>query len=72
VLVPRADGTATPIFGIDPGQPSYYDLSIGGRVNLWGDTVFLMGERHRAPERRRRAPDRHPALRDRSDLLSRS
>src|SRR6185436_13781954 len=43
VLVPRADGTATPIFGIDPGQPSYYDLSIGGRVNLWGDTVFLMG-----------------------------
>jgi hypothetical protein len=39
----RADGTITPIFGIDPGRPSYYDLSIGGRVNLWGDTLFLMG-----------------------------
>jgi hypothetical protein len=43
VRVPRADGSRTPLFGIDPGHPSYYDLSIGGRVNLWRDTVFLMG-----------------------------
>jgi hypothetical protein len=43
VLVPRPDGTYTPPFGIDPGHPSYYDLSIGGRVNLWRDTLFLMG-----------------------------
>lgn len=43
VLVPRADGSRTPLFGIDPGHPSYYDLSIGGRINLWGDTVFLTG-----------------------------
>lgn len=40
--VQRADGTRSPIFGLDPGHPSYYDLSIGGRVNLWRDTVFLM------------------------------
>lgn len=43
VQVPRAGGGRTPIFGIDPGHPSYYDLSIGGRVNLWRDTVFLLG-----------------------------
>jgi hypothetical protein len=42
-LVPRPDGTRSPAFGIDPGHPSYYDLSIGGRVNVWGDTVFLIG-----------------------------
>ena len=40
--VQRADGTRSPIFGLDAGHPSYYDLSIGGRVNLWRDTVFLM------------------------------
>ena len=40
--VPRTDGTRTPIFGLEPGRPSYYDLSIGGRVNLWRDTVFGM------------------------------
>jgi hypothetical protein len=38
--VPRPDGSRSPVFGIDPGHPSYYDLSIGGRVTLWGDTVF--------------------------------
>ncbi len=38
--VPRTDGTRSPIFGLRPGQPSYYDVSIGGRVNLWRDTVF--------------------------------
>lgn len=38
--VPRANGGRSPIFGIDPGQPSYYDVSVGLRVNLWRDTVF--------------------------------
>jgi hypothetical protein len=38
----RADGSRTPIFGIDLGRPSYYDFSVGGRVNLWRDTVFGM------------------------------
>lgn len=40
--VPRTDGSRTPIFGLDPGRPSYYDFSVGGRVNLWRDTVFGM------------------------------
>ena len=38
--VRRTKHVRTPAFGIDPGHPSYYDLSIGGRVNLWRDTVF--------------------------------
>jgi hypothetical protein len=38
--VTRADGSRSPIFGLRPGQPSYYDVSIGGRVNLWRDSVF--------------------------------
>jgi len=38
--IPRVGGPPAPVFGIDPGHPSYYDLSIGGRVNLWRDTVF--------------------------------
>ena len=38
--VTRADGSRSPIFGLRPGQPSYYDVSVGGRVNLWRDTVF--------------------------------
>jgi len=38
--VPRADGTRSPVFGLNPGRPSYYDVSVGGRVNLYGDTVF--------------------------------
>jgi hypothetical protein len=40
--VPRANGSRTPIFGLDTGTPSYYDVSVGGRVNLWRDTVFGM------------------------------
>ena len=43
ISVPRASGGRSPIFGIDPGQPSYYDISVGGRVNLWRDTVFGIG-----------------------------
>jgi hypothetical protein len=38
----RADGSRSALFGINPGHPSYYDLSIGGRINLYRDTVFLM------------------------------
>jgi hypothetical protein len=41
--VPRANGPPSPIFGLSPGHPSYYDVSVGGRVNLWRDTVFLIG-----------------------------
>ena len=40
--VPRTNGTRTPLFGIDPGHPSYYDVAVGLRVNLWADTVFGM------------------------------
>lgn len=29
------------IFGIVPGRPAYYDLSVGGRVNLWHE--WLLG-----------------------------
>jgi len=29
-----------PILGFDRGRPSYYDLSLGGRVMLWRDTLI--------------------------------
>jgi hypothetical protein len=29
-----------PLFGLSTARPSYYSLSIGGRVSLWRDTVF--------------------------------
>lgn len=38
--VTRVDGSRSPIFGLRPGHPSYYDVSVGGRVNLWRDSVF--------------------------------
>jgi hypothetical protein len=38
--VARAGGGEAPIFGLAPGHPSYYDLAVGLRVDLWGDTVF--------------------------------
>jgi hypothetical protein len=41
--VPRANGPRAAIFGLSAGHPSYYDVSVGGRVNLWRDTVFLIG-----------------------------
>ncbi len=41
--VPRVNGPRSPIFGLSPGHPSYYDVSVGGRVNLWRDSVFLIG-----------------------------
>ncbi len=43
--VPRFDlargvRTQGPLFGLETVRPSYYTLSIGGRVNLWRDTLF--------------------------------
>jgi hypothetical protein len=29
-----------PLFGLETVRPSYYSLSLGGRVNMWRDTVF--------------------------------
>jgi hypothetical protein len=29
-----------PLFGLETDRPSYYSISVGGRVNLWRDTVF--------------------------------
>jgi hypothetical protein len=41
---PSAAGCTThpmgPLFGLESARASYYSLSIGGRVNLWRDTVF--------------------------------
>lgn len=31
-----------PLFGISRARPSYQDLSVGGRVNVWRDTLFLV------------------------------
>jgi hypothetical protein len=31
-----------PIFGFSRARPSYQDLSVGGRFNVWRDTVFLV------------------------------
>jgi len=33
-------GPVAPVFGLETTRPSYYALSIGGRVSLWRDTVF--------------------------------
>lgn len=38
-IVPGTCPTA-PLFDLDTGRPSYYAFSIGGRVNLWRDTLF--------------------------------
>jgi len=43
--VPRRDLSTgrtfvAPLFGIRDRRPDYYDLSIGGRVSLWRDTVI--------------------------------
>jgi hypothetical protein len=35
--------TMAPLFGLDTARASYYQLSIGGRVNLWRDTIFGFG-----------------------------
>jgi hypothetical protein len=36
------EGRSSPVFGLDPGRARYYDVAVGGRVNLWRDTVFGM------------------------------
>jgi hypothetical protein len=38
--VPRADGTTAPLFGLDLERSDVYDLSLGGRVMLWRDTLM--------------------------------
>ena len=38
--VRRVDGSRLPFLGLQRGRVSTYDLSVGGRVNLWRDTVF--------------------------------
>ncbi|HJQ85326.1 MAG TPA: hypothetical protein VKA21_14670 [Candidatus Binatia bacterium] len=37
---PRVAGPARPLFGIDGDRPDIYDLSFGGRVNVWRDTLM--------------------------------
>lgn len=32
-----------PIFGIDGGRPSYYDVAVGGRVSIWRDSLYAFG-----------------------------
>jgi hypothetical protein len=31
------------LFGIENERPDYYDLSVGGRINLWRDSVMAFG-----------------------------
>jgi hypothetical protein len=38
--VARADGGRAPFLGLERDRVSTYDVSLGGRVNLWRDTVF--------------------------------
>jgi hypothetical protein len=38
--VTRANGSRSAIFDLRLGRPSYYDVSVGARVNLWRDSVF--------------------------------
>lgn len=35
--------SVSPLFGLDLGRPQYYELSLGGRLELWRDTLFLTG-----------------------------
>lgn len=36
----RQDGSVRPLFGIRGTRPDIYDFSLGGRVNLWRDTLI--------------------------------
>lgn len=38
--IDRATCPMAPLFGLETVRPSYYSLSLGGRVSLWRDTVF--------------------------------
>jgi hypothetical protein len=40
---PRVGGGSLPLFGLTPGRPDFYELSVGGRINLWRDTVMAFG-----------------------------
>ncbi len=40
VSSPSCAHPTAPLFGLSSVRPSYYALSIGGRLNLWNDTVF--------------------------------
>ncbi len=35
--------STAPIYGIDAGRPSYYDLAVGGRVSIWRDSLYAFG-----------------------------
>ncbi len=37
----RSDGSSRPLFGIEGTRADIYDFSIGGRVNLWRDTIMV-------------------------------
>jgi hypothetical protein len=43
VSSPSCGHPTAPLFGLTSVRSSYYALSIGGRVNLWNDTVFGFG-----------------------------
>ena len=43
--VPRLDPATgrvivSPLFGFEGSRPDYYNISVGGRVNLWRDTLI--------------------------------
>jgi hypothetical protein len=40
----RVTGEALPLFGLSSGRPDFYELSPGGRVNVWSDTVVAFGD----------------------------
>lgn len=40
---PRTDGTTRSLFGIEGQRSDFYDVSLGGRVHLWRDTLFAFG-----------------------------
>ncbi|MFN8545261.1 MAG: transporter [Candidatus Binatia bacterium] len=39
-VLPNGQLGVAPLFGLDGQRPDYYDLSLGGRVNVWRDTVI--------------------------------
>jgi hypothetical protein len=38
----RADGQSEPLFGLQGDRPDIYNLSVGGRINVFRDTVFVL------------------------------
>jgi len=39
-VLPDGNLAVAPLFGIEGERPDYYDFSVGGRVNLWRDTII--------------------------------